>query len=108
MMSDMMKSDIFSELPGNLDTVKAGYDVRRGTGRRTATKVVLVLSSDGGVSDLMLYTLGLRDRTKLDEMTRAYMNGEEIPVDADDATFTYDDFTDLQAQARALLEPLPA
>ncbi|MBE6468636.1 MAG: ABC transporter ATP-binding protein/permease [Coriobacteriaceae bacterium] len=96
MMSDMMKSDIFSELPGNLDTVKAGYDVKAGHWPKNRNEVVLVLSSDGGVSDLMLYTLGLRDRTKLDEMTRAYMNGEEITVDEDDATFTYDDFMDLK------------
>ena len=96
MMSDMMSSNIFSELPGNLDTIRGEFEVKAGHWPRAQNETVLVLSSDGSVSDLILYTLGLRDRSKLDAMTRAYMNGEEVTVDTDDASFNYDDFLNLK------------
>lgn len=32
---------------------------------------VLVLSQDGGMSDFLLYTLGLRDQMELDDMIKA-------------------------------------
>ena len=97
MMSGMMSSDIFNQLPGNLETVEQGYDVKAGRWPEKEDETVLVLSSSGSVTDFTLYILGLRDRSELDAMTRAFANGETVEVKPDDgATFTYDDFLNLK------------
>lgn len=52
---------------------------------------VLVLTSDGGMSDFLLYTLGLRDQMELDEMIQEFINEEDVNTPANIGTYTYED-----------------
>ena len=47
------------------DRYKDQYDVKAGRWPKSYNECVLVLTSGGGMSDLLLYTLGLRDQIRL-------------------------------------------
>lgn len=96
-MSSMMSTDMFAQLMGTIDMTKEVYDLKAGHWPEKYNECVLVLTESGSVSDFLLYILGLRDRTVMDDMVTAFMNNEEIIVETDDgATFTYRDFLDLK------------
>lgn len=91
MMSSMMSTDVFYEMPENEQLYKGQYDVEAGRWPESYNECVLVLTSGGSMSDFLLYTLGLRDPLELDEMVEQFMNEENITVPDDMDTYSYDD-----------------
>ena len=91
MMSAMMSTNVFYEMPENEQLYEGQYDVKAGRWPENYNECVLVLTSGGGMSDFMLYTLGLRDPLELDEMVDQFINEENITVPEDMGTYTYDD-----------------
>lgn len=89
-MSSMMSTNVFYEMPSNPDLYQDQYDVVAGTWPQSYSDVVLVLTPNGKVSDFMLYTMGLRDHSELDDMVRAFANEEEVNAPDDYMTLTYD------------------
>lgn len=97
MMGSMNTANIFSEMIGSVDMMQENYDLKAGKWATNANECMLVLKKTGKVDDFTLYVLGLRDRTKLDEMAKAFVNGEEIKTDIGDGRqFTYKDFLNLK------------
>ena len=90
-MSSMMSTNVFYEMPENEQLYKGQYDVKAGRWPENYNECVLVLTSGGGMSDFMLYTLGLRDPLELDEMVDQFISEEDITVPDDMGTYTYDD-----------------
>lgn len=90
-MSSMMSTDVFYEMPENEQLYKGQYDVKAGRWPENYNECVLVLTSGGGMNDFMLYTLGLRDPLELDEMVEQFANEETITVPDDMGTYSYDD-----------------
>ena len=90
-MSSMMSTDVFYEMPENEQLYEGQYDVKAGRWPENYNECVLVLTSGGGMSDFMLYTLGLRDPLELDDMVEQFANEENITVPEDIGTYTYDD-----------------
>ena len=89
-MSSMMSTNVFYEMPSDPDLYQDQYDVVAGTWPQSYSDVVLVLTPNGKVSDFMLYTMGLRDHSELDDMVRAFANEEEVNAPDDYMTLTYD------------------
>ena len=89
-MSSMMSTNVFYEMPSDPDLYQDQYDVVAGTWPQRYNDVVLVLTPNGKVSDFMLYTMGLRDHSELDDMVRAFANEEEVNAPDDYMTLTYD------------------
>ena len=89
-MSSMMSTNVFYEMPSDPDLYQDQYDVVAGTWPQSYSDVVLVLTPNGKVSDFMLYTMGLRDHRELDDMVRAFANEEEVNAPDDYMTLTYD------------------
>ena len=89
-MSSMMSTNVFYEMPSDPDLYQDQYDVVAGTWPQSYSDVVLVLTPSGKVSDFMLYTMGLRDHSELDDMVRAFANEEEANAPDDYMTLTYD------------------
>lgn len=92
MMSSMMSTDVFYEMPEKEDLYQDQYDVKAGRWPENYDECVLVLTSGGGISDFMLYTLGLRDFVELDEMIRRFMDEEEAQAPDDIHGYAYDEF----------------
>lgn len=90
-MSSMMSTNVFYEMPENSRLYESQYDVKAGRWPENYNECVLVLTSGGSISDFMLYTLGLRDPMELDEMVQQFIDEETIDVPEDMGTYTYDD-----------------
>ena len=56
MMSSMMSTDVFYEMPENESLYKDQYEVMAGRWPENYNECVVVLTSSGGISDFMLYT----------------------------------------------------
>lgn len=91
MMSSMMSTDVFYEMPENEELYEGQYDIKAGRWPENSNECVLVLTQGGTISDFMLYTLGLRDPLELDEMVSQFLNEEDITVPEDMGSYDYDD-----------------
>ena len=91
LMSSMMSTNVFFEMPKTESLYENQYDVKAGRWTQNYDECVLVLTSDGGISDFLLYTLGLRDQLELDEMIREFINEEDVNTPADIGNYTYED-----------------
>ncbi len=95
-MSSMMSTDIFYKLPADMTQVKNQYDVVAGHWPESYDEVVIVLTANGGVSDFMLYSMGLRDRSELDSMVRQFANEEEVTVPDNSLSLDYSDLMSVE------------
>ena len=91
MMSSMMSTNVFYRMPKNTSLYEKQYDVKTGRWPKKYNECVLVLSQDGGMSDFLLYTLGLRDQMELDDMIKAFASEEEIKTPSSLGTYIYKD-----------------
>ena len=91
MMSSMMGTDVFYEMPDDADLYDTQYEVKAGRWPENYNECVLVLTSGGGMSDFMLYTLGLRDSAELDKMVQQFVNEEDVTTPQNVGTYSYDD-----------------
>ncbi len=90
-MSASMSTNVFYEMPSNPNLYENQYDVKAGHWPQNYNECVLVLTGNGGISDFMLYTLGLRDSEELETMVEQFADEEEVTVPDDITDPTYDD-----------------
>ncbi len=79
----------FFELPGELSLYENQYDLKVGRWPSRYDEAVVVLMPDGTVTDYTLYSLGLKDRSELQEMLNSFVNNPKETVDREDVTDTY-------------------
>lgn len=96
LMSSMMSTDVFYEMPENSKLYEKQYDIKEGRWPENYNECVVVLTSNGGISDFLLYTLGLRDPLELDEMIQQFASEENIETPSDFGTYTYKDLVGIQ------------
>lgn len=91
MMSSMMGTDVFYEMPENTSLYEGQYEVKAGRWPENYNECVVVLTSDGSISDFMLYTLGLRDAVELDDMIKQFIDEETVETPKDMGSYSYED-----------------
>ena len=91
LMSSMMSTNVFYEMPKTKSLYENQYDVKAGRWPQNYNECVLVLTSDGGMSDFLLYTLGLRNQMELDEMIQEFINEEDVNTPANIGNYKYKD-----------------
>ena len=90
-MSSMMSTDVFYELPGNEALYEDQYDIKAGRWPDNYNECVLVLTPQGNISDFLQYTLGLKDSSELEKMISQFMAEENVTVNDETAQYSYDD-----------------
>lgn len=90
-MSSMMSTNVFYEMPENAALYENQYDLKAGHWPENYNECVLVLTPDGKMSDFLLYTLGLRDSLELDEMVKQFLNEENVDTPSSIGSYSYDD-----------------
>ena len=91
MMSSMMSTDVFKSMPKNTNLFSEQYDVKAGHWPKKTNECVIVLTAKGKISDMMAYTLGLRDIQELDDMVKQFSNEEEVDVTLKNDAYNYQD-----------------
>lgn len=87
--------DVWSELLST-ETVKEQYEVLAGHVPESWNEVVLIVNEHNELSDVTLYSLGLRDQKELGDMMSAIMVGETFDIDSGDLSFSYDELMALR------------
>ena len=90
-MSAYMNTDVFHQMPESKKLYESQYDVKAGKWPQSYDECVLVLSSDGSISDFVLYTMGLRDSAELDQMVSDFAAGREVAIPEIDKAYDYDE-----------------
>ncbi|MBP5279140.1 MAG: hypothetical protein J6Z03_01535, partial [Erysipelotrichaceae bacterium] len=94
---------IFSEMNDDLDSYKDQYDVLAGRWPEKYDEMIIVLSEPNSISDLLVYSLGLRDTSELRTIITNVMAGEEAGVENEPQEFTYSDLMNIDM--RLILSP---
>ncbi|MBN2840278.1 MAG: ABC transporter ATP-binding protein/permease [Coriobacteriia bacterium] len=90
LMASGMNTNVFGELVDDIAMIEGQYDVVAGRWPGAYNETVVVLTPNGGVSDFMVYAMGLRDAAELDAMVEQMVNDEEIVTPGDTKSYTYD------------------
>ena len=78
MMSVWNSNDLFCMLPKKEEMYQDSYKLLAGHWPGEADECVLVLLPGGGVPDYLLYTMGLKDASKRDEIITNVVNGDAV------------------------------
>ncbi len=92
MFTSAYSMNVFFEMPENESLYINQYNVKAGRWPQNSNEAVLVLTSNGAVSDYIIYAFGLRDAAELDKMVRDFSNGIEVVSDQEYYTWHYEDF----------------
>ena len=96
LMSSMSSfSSVYSEMVDNTKEIEEQYDVLKGRYPKNYDEAIIVLSDKNEISDLLVYSLGLRDNNELTEMVNNIMNGKSNSVTNEPMTLTYDDLMNI-------------
>ena len=92
LLSAFSSTDTFHSMPRNGDLYRSQYEVKAGRWPENHLECVVVLTSSGRVTDMTLYTLGLKDPKRLDELVRAFADGVSTESEVTPETYRFEDF----------------
>ena len=86
---------IFNEVSG-VDAMESGNTLLAGRMPEKYNELAVVLTGKGQISDILAYTLGLKDTSKLKPLFQSMMLGERSSEVEDPITVTYEDLLNLK------------
>ncbi|MBQ1482675.1 MAG: ABC transporter ATP-binding protein/permease [Erysipelotrichaceae bacterium] len=95
-------NSVFSEMNENTASYKDQYDVLAGRWPERYDELLLVLSEPNSISDLLVYSLGLRDTNELRTIITNVMSGEESGIRNEPREYSYEDLMNIDLK---LIEP---
>ena len=90
-MSSMMNTDVFYQMPSDTKLFEDQYDVKAGKLPTNYNECVLVLTSNGNISDFMLYALGLRDYNEFNNIINQFLVGKNTESPEYSENYSYND-----------------
>ena len=94
MMMFSNSSNFWDELMGNQTLIESQYDLLAGQWPSKFNEVVIVVTKKNEISDVELYSLGLKDQSELEENMKKAMEGEPFTIES--VSFTYDELLQLK------------
>lgn len=95
MSSYSSMTSIFSQMVDNRDEIEQDYEVLAGRWPKKYDEMIIVLSEPNSISDLLVYSLGLRDTDELTKLITGIMSGEKVDINNEPLTFTYEDLMNI-------------
>ena len=95
MFSSYSNTDVFSAMPLHEELYKGQYDVKAGRWPEAWNECVLVLMGNGGVSDIALYDMNMKDQTELSRIISQFAAGEKVEITGPRGRYQYKDFLGL-------------
>ena len=87
---------IFSEIVDDEKMLNEQFEIVKGRMPEKYDEIILILPDKHKISDLLLYGIGLRDLSELEEMLSKIMLGEKVENESEPMKFTYDDLLNLE------------
>ena len=87
---------VFSEMGDDVDSLKEQYTLLKGKWPTNYDEIIIVLSEPNSISDLLVYSLGLRDTAELKTIITDVMTGEDVEVENTPLKLTYDDLLNVE------------
>ena len=84
-------SSVYSQMIDDKDTLNKSYDILAGKWPEKYDEMVIVLSERNSISDLLVYSLGLRDTEELTDIVTKIMRGEKTEINNEPFEFSYED-----------------
>ena len=91
-----MGLDVWARLTDNEDLLATQYDVVAGRMPEKYNEVVLLVSPENEITDFSLYSLGLRDSSKLKETLMAAAKGETVEIDTETQAYSFEEILSLE------------
>ena len=85
----------FSQMIDNEEAIKNSYDILAGHLPEKYDEMIIVLSEPNTISDLLVYSLGLRDTEELKTIVTKIMSGETVDIHNEPLTFSYEDLMNI-------------
>ena len=95
-MSVSAFSSVFTQMIDDTDKLNSQYDILEGKWPEEYNEMVIVLSDPYSISDLLVYSLGLRDMNELTDMITKVMSGEDVKISHEPYSFTYEDLMNIK------------
>lgn len=89
-------SSVFNEMIDNMDKLESQYDVLKGSWPSKYDEMVIVLPNKNTISDLLVYSLGIRDYSELNDMVTKLMSGEKVNINNKPYDFTYEELMNIK------------
>ena len=89
-------SSIYSQMIDDTEMLENSYDVLAGRWPKKYNEMIIVLSEPNAISDLLVYSLGLRENDELTDMVKNIMSGETVDLNNKPLTFTYEDLMNVK------------
>ncbi len=91
MYSSFTSTDTFFALPEHQTICQKNYSLKAGKWPEHYDECMVTLTSSGKISDLTLYTLGLKDPKELDGLVSSFAEGKEAAAVESGKSYAYDD-----------------
>ena len=95
-VSSMTNQSVFTEMAEEPSLYEDQYDVKAGRWPESYNEAVLVLNSDGSISDYALYILGIEDDSVMMRFLQEYAKNKNTPAPTGYGTYPYDTFVGLK------------
>ena len=95
-VSSMTNQSVFTEMAEEPSLYEDQYDVKAGRWPESYNEAVLVLNSDGSISDYALYILGIEDDSVMMRFLQEYAKNKNTQAPTGYGTYPYDTFVGLK------------
>ena len=95
-VSSMTNQSVFTEMAEEPSLYEDQYDVKAGRWPESYNEAVLVLNSDGSISDYALYILGIEDDSVMMRFLQEYAKNKDTQAPTGYGTYPYDTFVGLK------------
>ena len=95
-VSSMTNQNVFTEMAEAPSLYEDQYDVKAGRWPESYNEAVLVLNSDGSISDYALYILGIEDDSVMMRFLQEYAKNKNTQAPTGYGTYPYDTFVGLK------------
>ena len=95
-VSSMTNQSVFTEMAEEPSLYEDQYDVKAGRWPESYNEAVLVLNSDGSISDYALYILGIEDDSVMMRFLQEYAKDKNTQAPTGYGTYPYDTFVGLK------------
>ena len=95
-VSSMTNQSVFTEMAEEPSLYEDQYDVKAGHWPESYNEAVLVLNSDGSISDYALYILGIEDDSVMMRFLQEYAKNKNTQAPTGYGTYPYDTFVGLK------------